>query len=414
MLNVVNSAIMDIIEEQVKTRVVLPNMIGVPLAKHVDIFRIKAPRPEGMLEITTISGADLLAMDTNFFSKPSSDPYVEVRCGAQFFRSETKSADLNPIYNWMCRMFINSSSHQAVRIQVWDEDLASAPDLMGTFEASVAELIAWGDEKRTISLADEKGVVGEAGTLTLCVHWRPLMPLNWRPEQLSAQSHIPFEAEMGWEPVSFLFFGVYDATRVPCSVDETLFWLVVECSHLVPSWEALGDMKRQVSKHVKHDRGDVEEQEKEENLIKKKVEILRKYRIPPEDAGELTGLDARSLKKALGGGSFFSTRTSTAKDAGHHHSFTWNKPFEYLVSNPTEAVITVNLMRQVPRGKEELVDTFNFNVKDLLDVATLTIAQTLTLPKTGIEIRFRAQVRYFGEPTTSHGPLGGLGAGRGE
>ena len=54
------------------------------------------PRKVNVMDVTLVKASGLLAMDTNLFSKNTSDPLAILRCAGLEFRSTTKKRTLAP------------------------------------------------------------------------------------------------------------------------------------------------------------------------------------------------------------------------------------------------------------------------------------------------------------------------------
>jgi tellurium resistance protein TerZ len=93
------------------------------------------------VQLTLIKGTGLVAKDRNMFGKKtSSDPYVEVwakhhQKPMRLGRTATKTKTLEPVYNQTFTIEfqqVTSTEHPVVVLKIFDEDLLSKPDLMGT------------------------------------------------------------------------------------------------------------------------------------------------------------------------------------------------------------------------------------------------------------------------------------------
>merc|ERR1719454_2236717 len=72
-VNIIRHQIINVLGDQINSALVVPNRIGFALVPHADIFTIKSPPAQGILTLNILNAKELLAMDTNWFSRPSSD-----------------------------------------------------------------------------------------------------------------------------------------------------------------------------------------------------------------------------------------------------------------------------------------------------------------------------------------------------
>ena len=87
------------------------------------------------VKITILQGEGLVAKDRNVFGKKtSSDPFVEVWAlnAQKIGKTKTAKKTLSPRYNETFAMQLQQVTHPFVALKIFDEDLLSAPDAMGT------------------------------------------------------------------------------------------------------------------------------------------------------------------------------------------------------------------------------------------------------------------------------------------
>eukprot|EP00913_Durusdinium_trenchii_P029236 g27405.t1 len=106
-VSLIQRKILDVVQGQLASRVVAPKFMGFKMV-NTDIFQITSPAAEGILRVTVWSANDLLPMDTSFFGKGTSDPYVKVRCGAHVLKSETFWKTLCPQFGFKASLPISS------------------------------------------------------------------------------------------------------------------------------------------------------------------------------------------------------------------------------------------------------------------------------------------------------------------
>jgi len=117
---------------------VLPHRIAVDLNPEDDVDKtdIKFSDPVGVLQLTILRASGLAASDISLFGAKSSDPYVAVSLGASRWVSPTIKKSLNPVWGEdgkgiTFELPIHSPS-QFVKFEVFDADIASSDDLIGT------------------------------------------------------------------------------------------------------------------------------------------------------------------------------------------------------------------------------------------------------------------------------------------
>ncbi|XP_024361232.1 probable ADP-ribosylation factor GTPase-activating protein AGD13 [Physcomitrium patens] len=89
----------------------------------------------GMLKVTIIRGRSLVVRDLL-----SSDPYVSVSYGTQTFKTGVVNRNLNPV--WKEEFYFSvGNPPQPVKLEVFDHDVFSADDSMGTAEVDLNPLI---------------------------------------------------------------------------------------------------------------------------------------------------------------------------------------------------------------------------------------------------------------------------------
>jgi Ca2+-dependent lipid-binding protein len=89
------------------------------------------------VRLTVLQGSGLVAKDRNLFGKKTtSDPYIEVWTTANSYCRMGKTAimkkTLDPKWNETFEFFFKEPQNQMIFLKIWDEDLLSAPDAMGT------------------------------------------------------------------------------------------------------------------------------------------------------------------------------------------------------------------------------------------------------------------------------------------
>lgn len=114
------------------------------------------PRKVNVLDVTLVSATGLLAMDTNLFTKNSSDPLAKLSCAGQKFTSTVKKQRLDPYWNETFRFpLLDSSRDEILELEVEDYDLLSGNDFMGKCRVALKYLQK--RERLKVPLGDRSG-----------------------------------------------------------------------------------------------------------------------------------------------------------------------------------------------------------------------------------------------------------------
>lgn len=149
----------------------------------------------GSIQVIVHAARQLAVADFNFFRTPSSDPYCIVALGAQNFRTPTVYESLDPTWEHTGSLLIGSflpsvilhllgesevhqfeeaDAEDTLQFDVFDEDLMSGDDALGTCSLSLRDVFARPDEwfqfELKLSLA---GNSSGGGALTVSVCWEP-------------------------------------------------------------------------------------------------------------------------------------------------------------------------------------------------------------------------------------------------
>lgn len=372
--------LLDVITEQISNAVVLPNKMGSLMDNEADVFRILKPCPDGVLTITIKSANGLRAMDINFLSAGTSDPFVVVRCGALKFKSSTVYKTCCPEFSFDARLLVDAPHHQRLSIELFDEDIVSQSDFLGKAELSVEEMVSWGEGKMvTIELADKSGKTGEHGTIMLGAVWRPLVL-----DRKLADTDM----------AGLLFAGVYWASGFSPQSAGTTFWVEAQCTALMPG--SKGETL-QATKKLAH--ASVEGEDKA-GTFTNRLELCNKHKMDDDEIAELLGVDKSMVLDA----NKSAAKSKSPDIVGEKNQLIqWDHAFQYLVGNYNESVLTLELKRQVPeKGSEPISEgKIQFEVAPLLNSGHGTVVQTVKLPDTGISLKLRLQLRFLGKSSNS-------------
>lgn len=134
----IRSAIQGVINRMVVT----PNRKAVDMDVHdeVDKLDLQYPNPLGILRFTLLKGSGLRGMDSHFFGKNTSDPYVVVKIGQEVWTSPTISRSCDP--TWTEDNVVDMpiyEQEQRLSLAAYDSDWLGGDDLLGTSSLVAAE-----------------------------------------------------------------------------------------------------------------------------------------------------------------------------------------------------------------------------------------------------------------------------------
>jgi len=146
------------ISQTIIDMLVLPNRILVPIASFAqipDMNDLHNPLPEGIVKLKIIECINLPAADLGIIGAGTSDPFIKMIIGGKTFKSGTQFSTKNP--KWKKEnsdTFFYFTDHQRVRLEVWDFDLGSGDDLLGSVTSLTIKDLA-GDNWFDIELEEE-------------------------------------------------------------------------------------------------------------------------------------------------------------------------------------------------------------------------------------------------------------------
>jgi len=131
----VHGAVRRVLNDIIAKKLVIPHRIAVPISsdKAVDVARLKHPPPQGVLRLKIISAENLAAADMSVFSQATSDPYVQIQVGGEQWQTPVIKQNCNP--RWTKdneHDFVVYSLDQWVQVDVWDWDMFTASDSLGS------------------------------------------------------------------------------------------------------------------------------------------------------------------------------------------------------------------------------------------------------------------------------------------
>lgn len=379
-VSLIQRKILDVVQGQLASRVVAPKFMGFKMV-NTDIFQITSPAAEGILRVTVWSANDLLPMDTSFFGKGTSDPYVKVRCGAHVLKSETFWKTLCPQFGFKASLPISSLADQNIWIEVYDQDFLTRDDFLGKVSLPVDMLATWGKQKKvTVQLRDEKGQKGKNGSICLSAEWQPMLNEN-------AAVHNS----------GIISVGVYCAMNVPNLGPYARYWLRCSCTELMPcSSKEPQDTDQVYAAHI-HDRNEVDDGDLPLlHRLKEKVKLLQKRGLSHKEMCEVLDLDPEETD-------FENLQIDELKGI---HVARWRRSVEFLAQKAHAAEIKFTLMAQgqnQPKPKE--LGSFTRTMSQVLASAeNLFYTETVKLPLTEIMVHFKIQLQDLAECSVAGKP----------
>jgi len=382
-IGLVKRTLLQTIKQQIADTMVVPNMLGFALSDDLDIFVVRNPQPAGLLRFTVHRAEGLLAVDRNLLGQPnSSDPFFELRCGAQSARSATQYKNLTPTYEHTVFLLVTSVEQQNLQLTLYDENVVSPEHFLGAVELPVLDVISWGRRRQALELADGSGCVGTSGRVFCSAEWRPLL---MDPKNMVA------------DMVCYAFAGLYSASGVPTLGTGAEHWVSAECSHLTPNSPRPAT---QESPHLTDDGASRETMEAEASKKKAKVLLMQSHGMSVEDMSKVLDADSDTLLHLMRPASLPPAEEPTGPPSASRSTqrLVFEHAFQFLVSDPGAAVMTFWLMRKAPGRKALDPDVCSVNLDAVLKAPKYALSKTL-MTKDGARLDFRFQLRFFAAPT---------------
>lgn len=124
----ISGIVRNVIDSTISRKVVLPNVIGIPLATEeqgVPLSTFSAPTPIGLVRATVVRARGLTGHDWHFFRKSTSDAYVRISIADQSWHSSVVKNSVNP--EWRTgnsQDFIVVDKEQTLDLTLLDEDFS--------------------------------------------------------------------------------------------------------------------------------------------------------------------------------------------------------------------------------------------------------------------------------------------------
>lgn len=345
--------ILRVITSKVADMAVAPHMQGGVLSKEFDIFRIKHPRPRGLLQLTVWCCKGLPAVDRTITSwgKPTcGHPYVEVCCGGQAYKSEVLSNTSNPEFGpkgtgFRVHLVIFRATQQTILVNVHDEHLLRQASLLGSVRLPATSLIGRSGDyakaeddgaKITLELEDEDLVKGRRGSVVVSAAWRPLVD---NPDQ----TH---EEGMFW-----VSMGVYHASHLPMEDAKTMYWVEMEMSCTHVDWHAEVQDTPRKKLIIVEDKHDAIKRNEE---LDKKIELCRKHGVSEEDMAKVLSVDPAVIHERASmqeAGVAGSAPVGAQTHPGDKRVIQWDHAADFLIADAEKATCTFVLFAKSPGDK---------------------------------------------------------------
>jgi len=381
-LSIIRNKIVDVVTKSIRDLMVVPNRLGYTVVPEADIFRIKSPPAQGMLYFTIWDARELLAMDHSWFRKPSSDPYVIVRCGAYYFKSPTKYKTLNPDFAHTVAIPISEAAHQRVHLELFDEDLLSGDDFLGKLSLPVNAMIAWGHQnRREFQLEDEHGQRGKSGGIRVSAEWRPLL-LDTARANTRAQGLVAV--------------GVHSATQVPRICEGAQFSVVVRCAGIMDGFPDDPKETNWVAESPENQgQHSATDTSAEMASMRSRLMLLKQYNMSEQDMAKVLQVDVQRLHDCL-------MHRSTTQAAGDLATATtqelqWESGFEFPLAQIGKSKLTFDLMCQPPRRSARVLGTYECDVSELLKEPNCTAWRTVEVSGSSAVLKLKLCLRHLGE-----------------
>jgi hypothetical protein len=396
--------IIRVIDSALASSLVVPNVIGIPLADDIDAFLMYFPLPEAVLDITVLHADQLQALNTSMLGHgKSSDVIVEVTCGACHYCSPVQKRTVNPIWKdgWTIRVPIFRALENSVMIQVWDRhssSLMKEDEPLGHFEFIPSKLAAETPcGQRTDKLLDATGRSEQNGTVTYNLTYRQLSsefgsvnpywlsvgvlevegltPDTLPPEQQSeSKKSFSLRAAKSFaHGVSEIETAVSGHLHSSSAAKAPMFWVRVSCNHVVEHWPV--DVQETVKNSVDElTLSPAESAAKHQQLhdeISEKLSILKKYKVSDDDLTRVLGLRPGDIHA---GGFVAEERT-----VHHEPTVQFNEGFRFIVPPGPNNFVKFTLMRKAGRTTSEIGDA-SIEIKPLIEQGTKKFTSCLRIP----------------------------------
>eukprot|EP01031_Cornospumella_fuschlensis_P026837 gene26837-32435_t len=145
------SLVRSTIHNALASTLIFPKRIIVKMDKESDTNYAEA-QPVAIL-VLKVESAQNLRSAHSLMGSLGSDPYVEIKCAHQIFRTATKSMTLNPTWNESFEVMVYDLSTQVVDFEVRDSEVAASETVLGTASVNISTLPSAVELTKTLLLA---------------------------------------------------------------------------------------------------------------------------------------------------------------------------------------------------------------------------------------------------------------------
>ncbi|RYH14894.1 hypothetical protein EON65_32785 [archaeon] len=145
------SLVRSTINNALASTLIFPKRIIVKMDKDSDANYAET-QPVATLVVKVEKAQDLRSAHS-LMGSMGSDPFVEIKCAHQIFRTSTKTMTLNPVWNESFNVMVYDLSAQIVDFEVRDSEMAGSETILGTASVNVATLRPGMDVGKELFLA---------------------------------------------------------------------------------------------------------------------------------------------------------------------------------------------------------------------------------------------------------------------
>ncbi|OAF69827.1 hypothetical protein A3Q56_02422 [Intoshia linei] len=122
---IIKNIIDKIVSDKLKSTLVMPNQLVIPLSKNSNKTRNRLLNPQGLIKIEIKHAKNLKAADFNLFGDDTSDAYCVINVSNHQFKTKVIPETCNPVWNEEFLAIIYQFQGQALQIECFDKDYNS-------------------------------------------------------------------------------------------------------------------------------------------------------------------------------------------------------------------------------------------------------------------------------------------------
>ncbi|CAF0759941.1 unnamed protein product [Didymodactylos carnosus] len=146
-----NDTMLAMINDIVRSMMVLPNRQVFPLVTHISVGHLTSSNPQGVVRVYILKARDLIKADINFMGRGKSDPFVKVTAGGNFeYKTKTINNTTDPEWNE-----VEQTESDHIRFDVFDED-PGKNDFIGIANFPVKSVVEQGTVETWLTLKEVK------------------------------------------------------------------------------------------------------------------------------------------------------------------------------------------------------------------------------------------------------------------